>query len=221
MRLGISHKRRRLRIAPVIALLIFIAAVFALTRLHAAYVTAARAYANNVATTAVNEAVAEAFNDVDNADFGTAMSVDRATVVTSDTARINTINARISERIQSAVTANDYKTAYIPIGAVTGIAALSGAGVKIPVKVHPVSLVNTDFDERFESAGINQVRHTILLNVEIETAYSGYLLYEKETVKVNVPISDAVIVGDTPEFYGGGEIFAGEEVRNEGNGKTN
>ena len=75
--------------------------------------------------------------------------------------------------------------------------------------------MNTEFDEKFDSCGINQVRHTILLNVEIVVAYSGYLFADSETVKVSVPVSDSVIVGETPEFYGGGEFFAGDEVRNE------
>ena len=201
---------------PIVGTAVFIAVIFIGVRLHAAFSSTARAYANNVATTAISDAVYEIFSGDSGSDFKETASVDRATVLMTDTARINMLNSRLAEKIQSEVLSGDYKTVYIPLGSITGIAAFSGMGSKIPVKIHPISLVNTDVDEDFESRGINQVRHTVSINVEIIMAYSGYLFSEKETVNVSVPVSDSVIVGDTPEFYGGGEIFAGEEVINEG-----
>ena len=158
---------------------------------------------------------------MDDSEYSQITSSDRATLFTTDTARVNLINSRLADLIQSEVLEGDYKTVYIPLGSITGIAAFSGMGVKIPVKIHPISLVNTDFDEAFESCGINQVRHTVSVNVEIVMAYSGYLFSDKETVSVRVPVADSVIVGDIPEFYGGGEVFAGEEVINEGYRKKN
>ena len=216
MRLGISGRRCRIRILPLIIIAVFLAVIFTACRLHSAFASTARAYANNVATTAISNSVYEVFLEEKVSDYAETESVDRATVLTTNTARLNMINSRLAERIQNEVLENDYKTVYIPLGSITGIAAFSGMGLKIPVKVHPISLVNTDFDEDFESCGINQVRHTVSLNVEIIMAYSGYLFSDKETVQVSVPIADSVIVGDTPEFYGGGEVFAGEEVINEG-----
>ena len=216
-----SGRRRRLSLLPVMAICVFIAVIFAGVRLHAAFASTARAYANNVATTAISNSVYEVFSGISNSEYSEMTSGDRATVLTTDTARINMLNSRLAALIQSEVLAGDYKTVYIPLGSISGIAAFSGMGVKVPVKVHPISLVNTDFDEKFESCGINQVRHTVSLNVEIVMAYSGYLFSDKETVQVSVPIADSIIVGDTPEFYGGGEVFAGEEVINEGYRKTN
>ena len=216
MRLGISGRRRRLRMLPVVLIFACLAVIFAAGRLHAAFSSTACAYANNVATTAISNSVYEIFFAENGSDYTKNASVDRATVLTTDTARINMLNARLAERIQSEILAGDYQTVYIPLGSVTGIAAFSGMGMKIPIKIHPISLVNTDVDEAFESCGINQVRHTVSIDVEIVMAYSGYLFSDKETVQVSVPVEDAVIVGDTPEFYGGGEIFAGEEVLNEG-----
>ena len=216
MRLGISGRGRRLRLLPVAVICAILAVIFAGVRLHAAFASTVRAYANNVATTAISNSVYEIFSQDGGNDFKETASVDRATVLSTDTARINMLNSQLAERIQAEVLEGDYKTVYIPLGSITGIAVFSGMGIKIPIKIHPISLVNTDIDEDFESRGINQVRHTVSVKVEIVMAYSGYLFSDKETVNVTVPVADSIIVGDTPEFYGGGEIFAGEEVINEG-----
>ncbi len=210
MRLGTAGWR--IHFLPVLPVLAAAALIFTGTRLSAAFSQTARAYANNAATSAVSEAVYDVFSNEDDS-YTNARSVDRATVLTTDTARVNMLNSQLAERIQNSVLEHDYTTAYIPLGSITGIAAFSGRGFKIPVKLHPISLVNADFDEQFESCGINQVRHTVLLNVEIVMAYSAYLFADSETVKVSVPVTDAVIVGDTPEYYGGGEFFAGNEVK--------
>ena len=221
MRLGMSGRRRRFTLFPLIAVCAAAAVIFVGVRIQTALVSTAHAYANNVATTSISNSVYEVFSQLDGGDYSEILSQERATLFSTDTARINLINSRLAERIQAEVLAGGYETVGIPLGSVSGIAAFSGIGPEIPVKIHPISLVNTDFDESFESCGINQVRHSMSLNVEIVMAYSGYLFSETETVTVSVPVIDTVIVGETPEFYGGGEIFAGEEVVNEGYRKTN
>ena len=76
----------------------------------------------------------------------------------------------------------------------------------MPVKIYPISCVGTDVHETFTSCGINQVRHSIYLKAQIDIGYSGYMFDTTETVTVNVPITDTVIVGEVPQYYGMGDM---------------
>ncbi|MBQ3463790.1 MAG: hypothetical protein IJH36_11955, partial [Clostridia bacterium] len=59
----------------------------------------------------------------------------------------------------------------------------------------------------FTSAGINQVYHKIYLDVSIEMSYMGIMIADTRTVKTTALVSETVIVGDTPQYYGSsGEI---------------
>lgn len=211
MRLGVSGKRRRVKILPFLFTMIIIAAVILCgIRLHNAFVSTAHAYANNIATTAISNSAYEVFSK-EKTEYSEVSSHDKAMLFETDTARLNLLNSKLANLIQTEVLSGDYETVYIPVGSALGIAAFSGIGPKLPVKMHPISLVNTDFHEDFDSCGVNQVRHSISLDIEIIMAYSGYFFTDKETVKVSVPLTDTVIVGDIPKYYGNGGVVGDME----------
>ena len=213
MRLGISRKRKRSKILSVFIVLLIIALIALCgIRLHNVFSATAHAYANNIATTAISNAAYEVFSKADGA-YSNITNHKNAMLFETNTSKLNLINSKIASLIQDEILTGEYSTVYVPLGSVLGIAAFSGFGPRLPLKVHPISLVNTDFKETFDSCGINQVRHSVSLEVEIKMAYSGYLFNENEIVEVSVPVTDTVIVGNVPEYYGvGGMIAADKET---------
>lgn len=215
MRFGVSTRRRRSKARLFVSVIVVVAAVvFCAVRLHTAFMSTAHAYANNIATTAISNSAYKVFSKVNN-EYSSVTNHENAMLFATDTSKLNLINSELASLIQNEVLEGDNQTVYIPLGSVTGIAAISGFGPKLPVKMHPISLVNTDFKEQFDSCGINQVRYSVSLDVEIIMAYSGYLFSDKETVKVSVPVMSTVIVGNTPEYYGTGSIAAEAELKTE------
>ena len=75
-------------------------------------------------------------------------------------------------------------------------------GPKIPIKLHPITVISTDFKESFSSSGINQVRHSISVMVDIKMAYSGYMFNSSEKISISVPVTNTVIIGEVPQYYG-------------------
>ncbi len=199
MRLGM--RKRQKFCLPMMLIIFFILIVFCAKRMENALVSAAHSYANGVAVSAVSKSVYGVFKDID-MDFSHTDSTDRATLFHTDTVKVNMINSYILDHLRENISKSGDKTVKIPIGTVTGIAVFSGLGFKIPVKVYPVSCLDTDIRETFTDCGINQVRHSIYLSVDMEIGYSGYMFNTSEKLSVNIPVTDTVIIGDVPQYYG-------------------
>lgn len=207
MRLGM---KRRHRAKPVIFALIFIFAVVwsgdkFLKRAEPSFIAQSSNYSNTAFTDLVNKCVIELAETDEFKDFFEIVSNknEEITAIEANTAQINMITSKLMINIQNALN-NDYPAKiHIPLGSLTGYAMLSSLGPLIPVKIIPISIVNSSFDEEFEAAGINQVRHKIYIHVTVDMLYSGYLLHETERIEVTVPVAETVIVGDVPQYYGG------------------
>ncbi len=89
----------------------------------------------------------------------------------------------------------------IPIGSLTGVQILSGRGPKVKFHVMPAGYLLTDYENRFDSAGINQTRHQILLNMtmNVTAIVPGYSVTTE--VKTSYCLAETVIVGMCLESF--------------------
>lgn len=205
MRLGMTRRRRFSVLLPIIAAILI--TIFLLNtaakRLNPVFTAQAHSYANTMVTDAIEKTVAEV---LENGDYSETSSVnENGSVISysSDTAKINRLKSELTVKIQKEVTENCAGKIYIPLGSLSGLYILSGAGPKIPVSVYPAAIVNTNYTESFESVGINQVRHSVAVNIDVQMRYSGYLLDECEIINTDVPVIETVITGTVPQYYGG------------------
>ena len=211
MRLGLSRSRKisggiKLLILFIISIILFIAL---LIRLQPAFYEYAAVYANNAANSVVNDAINEVFTNSSYSDLVKQTQDDSGLrAIETDTIKINKLKAALNESIQNSIKNSSAQTVYIPLGSVTNCYFLAGLGPKIPIRIYPVSVVNTDFNDEFVSAGINQVNHKIYLDVSLEMSFIGFGFSHKETVETSALLSETVIIGDTPEYYGGGNFTA-------------
>lgn len=206
MRLGLSGRRKHTGAIGVFAfsvLLILAIILITIVRLQPSFLDYAEKYADNIANKLVNDAVQSVYSDSRYANLSEINDGSVRTIETN-TAKINRLKSELNQTIQNNM--NESDTVYIPLGSALGFYFLSGAGPKIPVKICPVSVVGTDLRDEFSSAGINQVYHKIYLDVEVEMSFVGLLLSETQTVKTTNLISETVIIGDTPQYYGTGDI---------------
>lgn len=213
MRLGLSGLRRR-RGMRIIAFFATAAVAFlmclAIYHLRPAFITYSKTYANNIANTVVNEAVNEVFSksDYDSLTKTHENSPNSVKAIEADAAKINKLKSDINNSVQKNIEKRSTDTIYVPLGSALDFYFLAGLGPKIPVRIYPVSIVHTDFNEGFESVGINQVKHKLYLDVSIQMALAGVGFAQTETVKTSTLLIETIIVGDTPEYYGNGNISA-------------
>ena len=95
----------------------------------------------------------------------------------------------------------------IPLGAFSGIEAWAGFGPRINIKIIPISNVECRFVSEFESAGINQTKHSIYLEIVADISIimpSGTSNFASLTP---VLVCESVLVGKVPDTYLQADIF--------------
>lgn len=156
----------------------------------------------DIVTVKVNRTIAEIFEEK-NYDADWFVSFEKSdngdiSAVSCNMARINSLSAEILSRTVDS-TANNTITVSIPIGNLTGISLLMGRGPKIPVKILMLTSSRVEFSNNLTSAGINQTKHQI--NIEVIVDVDVLLPWGTESSQVHtaVLIADTVVVGDVPE----------------------
>lgn len=127
----------------------------------------------------------------------------RITMMQANTIKISRIVSQANLEIKDRLRNLDEETVYVPLGQALGSQILASYGPKIKVKIIPVGTVDVKFDDEFQQAGINQVRHILYLNIQtvvtivIPTGSRGV------TVNNQIPIAETIIVGEVPNTYFG------------------
>ena len=120
--------------------------------------------------------------------------------VTTNVAAVNALAAEILGRAQ-ARTAEDVVTVGIPLGNLAGSTLLLGKGPSIPVRVTMLSSSVAGFRSELTTAGINQTRHQILLELDVDVSLLMPWRTVGTVVSTELLVSETVIVGDVPESY--------------------
>ena len=103
--------------------------------------------------------------------------------------------------IEKKISNIDTMSTKIPLGNLLNQSFLSGLGPKIKIKMVPIGYATIDVKNEFTSAGINQTKHEIYL--EISCALSVLLPVSSEgtLVKTQIPVAETIIVGNVPGTY--------------------
>ncbi len=201
----ISRGSKYLSILIFLILLLFISAIIVAFKTHPLLVQLATAVAGDEVIVIVNDTVNEKMAK-GNMDYDDLITLEKdasgnVTALITNTAQINTLRAEITNSIIEKLAQSETTLVNIPLGNLFGTAILSGRGPDIPIKVIALTAVSTDFLNDFSSAGINQTRHIIILNVNLvlEVLLPGGI----ETIPMNmdIGIAETVIVGKVPETY--------------------
>ena len=158
---------------------------------------------------AVNRIVVAAVNDaVDSGRFDYEQLVDfdkdaegHVTALRSNMAAFNRLQASIADDILQRMAEVSSTDLAIPIGTLTGSPLLAGRGPCLRVRMQSVGTATARFDNQFSSAGINQTRHRIILDVDVHVSIllPGLTTYTK--VSNEISVAETVIVGGVPETY--------------------
>lgn len=125
----------------------------------------------------------------------------RITMVRSNMAAFNRLQAQILELILGRIDQVSARELSVPLGSLTGSPLLAGRGPRISVRMESVGSSSARFENQFESAGINQTKHRIILRIDV---YVSILLPGYSTVTQvsnEITVAETVIVGAVPETY--------------------
>ncbi len=198
----------------VILLLICALVIYLVNSVGPIIVSFSEAKIKSLTTAAVNSAIFEVMLDPLSYDNLVTIQKNDSGDITSISANSIIINKLARDMAQSTETyikkmgEQDIK---IPVGTLSGSPLLSGKGFDISIKVLPLGSVKCQFVSEFESAGINQTRHKIYLDVL--ASISIILPTAQTVVKINTPVlvSESIIVGRVPDTYlATGNIFGSD-----------
>lgn len=158
------------------------------------------------AVTALNNAyqkTVEEMTSLGYSDFVTVTkdSDGKISFISVDMLKVNNVMSFIStvvlEEMQSIATDG----VDVPLGAFSGILLLGDNGKDVNIEVETVGIAECNFRSDFETVGINQVRHTLYIDI-IASANVVLPLYAKDVFcESSLLLCENVIVGEVPEFY--------------------
>lgn len=119
--------------------------------------------------------------------------------IVTNTGRLNTVSNAVNRNVDSKI--NEIKTypVKIPLTSLIGGELLSGIGPDISFYVTLTGTASTNFENVFDSAGVNQTRHQIMLKVTVKSYVIFASSVTKHTVTTDVCIAENIIVGITPD----------------------
>ena len=201
-----AGKPRRSRGISILFLLVALLLFLAAASLYLKDVSTAIAVsdASDAVTVSINNAIADIMRDGDySADYFVSFEKSGAgeiTAISSNMARINALSAKILDRIVGA-TDTHMLTVNIPVGNLTGVSILMGRGPKVPVKIITMTSSRVEFNNSIVTAGINQTKHQINLEVIVDIDILVPWGTESTQVITEVLIADTIVVGRVPDTY--------------------
>lgn len=159
---------------------------------------------NTLCTKLINDAVTEIA--VKNADYSNLCYINKndqgeILSVSSNPRELNNLKTQITEMLINTVNSWVEHEVYVPIGHLTNTNFLTGKGLKIPIDLLITGSPKIDFDNKFETAGINQTKHKISIIAYVE--FDIILPYEtvRTSMETETLLYETVIVGNIPNVY--------------------
>ena len=121
--------------------------------------------------------------------------------MSTDYNAVNRMKSALAVKIQEHLDQLDVIETRVPAGMLFSDTMMTGAGFDVPVKVFATNAIEVRFYDEFSSAGINQTRYKLMVEVKVPARVAGVFRHEDTEVVTQVPVAETVIVGDVPQAY--------------------
>jgi len=205
--------RRMRRIRALVAAGVFLLLLVVVhLRISKTLISVAEASLRSLAAEVMNGAASSVLQE--GAAYGEFISVRTGTdgqilSITANTLRTNAAAREIASLSQKNLTERTKAGIGIPLGAFFGVESWAGFGPEISVKILPFVAVTSEFYSEFQSAGINQTRHAVYLQIEADVTLIVPPRTREFSAAVQVLVCESVLLGAVPEVYLNGQPFSG------------
>lgn len=197
------------------AVMVLVMAIFVMltSNLRPILTDMAAAEARDIVTAAVSGAVNERLSD-GSLSYNELITLEKnndgnIAALTTDMAKINTLQAEITNEIIQRVSDSGSASLRIPLGNLLGGNLLSGMGPGIPYKIVFLKGSSAELKNEFTSAGINQTKHEIILEITVDINILVPGGTKTSQVSSQVLVAETIIVGRVPDRYLNIEDIAG------------
>ncbi len=123
------------------------------------------------------------------------------TAVMADVACVNKIKTKATNQLLEALSDINNEQICVPLGTITGSNYLVGRGPDIKVKTQLTGNSEVEIRSVFESTGINQTRHTIVMDIKCRVYIVMVGAKTAREISLTVPIAETIIVGTVPDTF--------------------
>ncbi len=153
---------------------------------------------NNAYQSTVEQMTSLGYSDFVSIKYNAAGEIN---LISVDMLKVNNVMSYISTVVLDEMQAIAVNGVDVPLGAFSGILLLGDSGSNVNVEVETVGIAECNFRSDFETVGINQVRHSLYIDI-VAIANVVLPLYAKDVFcESSLLLCENVIVGDVPEFY--------------------
>ena len=167
--------------------------------------TYAKSYAETLFLNAANRAVVSILREnsisYDNMAKLSKRDDGQITSLEIDIEKINLLKSLISNEMSDDLSGKEYYDLKIPLGSLLGNEYTTGIGPKITFAMQTTATAIVDFKSNFQSAGINQVLHQILITIKINGNVLMLGCIDSFSVTTTAIAAQTVIVGLTPDAF--------------------
>ena len=198
------RRRGSLFFKAVCAAIILLIAVLLLdAKLRPAIYDLAALEAYALSSKTVNSAVekilsenAPAYSEIVNINYGAGNTI---TGITTDIVKMNLFKSQVTKAVDAAFNERGKTDVTVSLGTASGVTLFSGWGPYIDVDVGFSSSTQSDFENVFTAAGINQTQHSVMLNIETTVMLNMAGKRTAQTVETSFCVAQTVIVGSVAD----------------------
>ncbi len=164
----------------------------------------ANARALALAVTALNEAADEVIREGVTYDQLMQVTQDasgQVRLIQANTSAMNLLASQVSLRAQQRLEDIENQSVMVPLGSALGLTLLAGSGPAIRVNILPVGSVVASLNTEFQSAGINQTRHKVVLTLQGTVRLVIPTGAATVQAVAEVAVAESIIVGEVPESF--------------------
>lgn len=173
------------------------------------------AEARIIATETMNATIREEFGNKISYDDIMNIKTDKdgnIVMIQANTVELNRIGSNVALSVQKRIQSIGARGVKISLGVLAKNDLFAYYGPKVTFKMQPIGSVVTSYRSEFQSAGINQTRHIVYLDITSTVQVVIPLARNMVTVTSNIPIAESIIVGKVPNTYANIESAKPENI---------
>ncbi len=189
----------------ILIIILFIAVIAIDKRIRPVIEKTAQYHTRIIATKIINRTISSTMPKIKTqiADFTDLVKDQNGNVlaVSANSININSATSILTDSIVENLKSIENEHIDLHVGTLCGINFLSGRGPKLRFKLVPMGNVQSEISSEFESCGINQSIHRIVLRLDVTICafIPGYSI--GCDVDYDYILSETVIVGNVPQAY--------------------
>ena len=161
----------------------------------------ARIYGTRVINDAIYAELAKDNVRYDNLVTLTQNAQGEITSLQTDMVALGRLRGRVTDSVLQEIDEMGKQDIYLSLGTLSGAQLLSGRGPDLNLKVVPSGYMTSEIRNQFDSAGINQTRHQIMLCIDMRVLaiIPGYTV--ATDIHTEYCLAETVIIGTVPDTF--------------------